>query len=111
MGSSRRSVTYSLARILLRTARIIKRIRHARRFKKVLRPLFPGYVFVRVAPDRQRWRPILSTYGVRTLIRFGSDIALLDDTFILGLKAREEGDEVNASVSGGADTPTARSKL
>jgi transcriptional antiterminator RfaH len=66
-----------------------KRVRHARRTQEVLRPLFPGYLFVRVNPDLQRWRPILSTYGVRTLVCCGERPSFVDDGFVEGLKARE----------------------
>jgi transcriptional antiterminator RfaH len=65
------------------------RVRHARRTQEVLRPLFPGYLFVRVNADLQRWRPILSTYGVRTLVCCGDRPSLLDDGFVEGVKARE----------------------
>ena len=65
------------------------RVRHARRTQEVLRPLFPGYLFVRVNADLQRWRPILSTYGVRTLVRCGDRPSFLDDRFVEGLQARE----------------------
>src|SRR5262245_24089593 len=64
------------------------RIRHARRTHAVLRPLFPGYLFVRVNSDLQRWRPILSTYGVRTLVCCGDRPSFLDDGFVEGLQAR-----------------------
>lgn len=37
---------------------IRRHLRHARRVTDVLRPLFPGYLFVRVNPDIERWRPI-----------------------------------------------------
>jgi transcriptional antiterminator RfaH len=66
-----------------------KRVRHARRTQEVLRPLFLGYLFVRLNPDLQRWRPILSTYGVRALVCCGERPSLLDDRFVEGLKARE----------------------
>jgi transcriptional antiterminator RfaH len=66
-----------------------KRVRHARKTKDVLRPLFPGYVFVRFISDQQRWRPILSTYGVRTLVRFGDQLSFIDDGFIGALRRRE----------------------
>lgn len=69
--------------------RTIKRIRKGRRFENVIRPLFPGYLFVRVEPQRQHWRPILSTFGVRTLVHFGDQIGLIDDRFVACLKARE----------------------
>jgi transcriptional antiterminator RfaH len=69
--------------------KIWKRISHARRFLNVERPLFPGYVFVRVATSGDQWRPVLSTVGVRTLVRFGNQLGLLDDAFIASLRARE----------------------
>ena len=69
--------------------RELKRVRHARRVQDLLRPLFPGYVFAKVAPDLTMWRPILSTYGVRSLVRFGDRPAFLDHGFIAGLRARE----------------------
>lgn len=66
-----------------------RRIRHARKTQDVLRPLFPGYVFVQVDEARQRWRPILSTMGVRSLVRFGDKISTIDRGFIASLKSRE----------------------
>ena len=66
-----------------------KRIRHARRTQEVLRPLFPGYLFVGVNEHLQRWRPMLSTYGVRTLVCCGGQPSFLDGGFVEGLKARE----------------------
>ncbi|MBY0558653.1 transcription termination/antitermination NusG family protein [Hyphomicrobium sp.] len=47
---------------------IRKQIRHARRVSDVLRPLFPGYLFVCLASTQSRWRPILSTVGVRSVV-------------------------------------------
>src|SRR5512145_3209940 len=41
---------------------------HARRVEMVLRPLFPGYLFVQASTDL-KWRPILTTHGVRTVVR------------------------------------------
>ena len=65
-----------------------KTVRHARKSREVLRPLFPGYLFVRSGPEGQ-WRPILSTAGVRSLVRFGTEPGVLDTAFIDALKARE----------------------
>lgn len=67
----------------------LKRVRHARRTQDVPRPIFPGYIFAEVAPDLTLWRPILSTFGVRNLIRTGDRPAFVDDGFIQGLKGRE----------------------
>ena len=69
--------------------RMRRRIRHARRFEDVLRPLFPGYLFVKLAPNRSQWRPILSTIGVRTLICEGEQPSVLPRGFVEGLMQRE----------------------
>jgi transcriptional antiterminator RfaH len=69
---------------------LIKRWRsHARRADEVLRPLFPSYLFVKIDPEQQLWRPILSTLGVRTLVRCGDRLSLIEDAFVQSLKARE----------------------
>ena len=67
----------------------LRRVRHARRVQDVARPLFPGYVFAEVAPDVTLWRSILSTYGVRALIRYGDRPAFVEAGFIEALRARE----------------------
>lgn len=66
-----------------------KQIRHARRVQDVLRPLFPGYLFVQMTPAVQRWQSIFSTFGVRTVVCCGERLSYLDDGFIRSLKSRE----------------------
>ena len=66
-----------------------RRVRHARKTQEVLRPMFPGYVFARLVNNLQRWQPILSTYGVRTLVRFGDQLSYIGDGFIAALRRRE----------------------
>ena len=66
-----------------------RRRSHARKVDEVRRPLFPGYLFVQVEPEKTGWRPILSTYGVRTLVRCGNQPGLVDARFIHALRARE----------------------
>jgi len=63
------------------------RIRHARKTRDVLRPLFPSYIFVDISG--RRWRPIWSTLGVRSIIRNGDEPAMLDPRIIEGLRLRE----------------------
>lgn len=43
-------------------------IRHARKETAVLRPLFPGYIFVSFDPAVTQWRVINHTSGVATLL-------------------------------------------
>jgi transcriptional antiterminator RfaH len=65
-----------------------RQVRHARKTRSVLRPLFPGYIFVD-SPDETSWRPVLSTLGVRSLVRSGDQPSRLDSQFIDALRARE----------------------
>lgn len=61
---------------------VIRRTGTVRR--KVIEPLFPGYVFVRLSPTRHDWSVLRSTRGVQYLVRFGlrapsMPAALIDD--------------------------------
>ncbi len=70
--------------------KIRKRISHARRLHQVIRPLFPGYIFIRLNPEYQQWRSIGSTFGVRNLIRFGDRPGTVPDQFVERLRATEQ---------------------
>jgi transcription elongation factor/antiterminator RfaH len=48
--------------------RIQKTIRHARKLKTVRAPLFPGYLFVILDLERDRWLSVRSTMGVSRLV-------------------------------------------
>lgn len=67
----------------------IKRIKHARQTYDARRPFFPGYIFVERSEPSQRWRPILGTVGVRSVLRDGEGPAILPRGFVESLKARE----------------------
>ena len=69
--------------------RILRTIRHARKSREVMQPLFPGYIFVSCNFGTWAWRPLLSTIGVRSVIRTSDGPSLLDNAFIQALKARE----------------------
>ncbi len=68
---------------------IVKRIKHARRAYDAKRPLFPGYIFVEYQARQQLWRPLLGTFGVRSVLRNGEVPALLPSGFVESLKVRE----------------------
>lgn len=51
--------------------RISKTVRHSRRTKTVLAPLFPRYLFVSQDFSRDRWRSVLGTFGVSCLVMEG----------------------------------------
>jgi transcriptional antiterminator RfaH len=63
--------------------------RHARRFETVLAPLFPGYLFIELDPERQPWRAINGTFGVRQIVLgAGGGPAALASEFVGALLAR-----------------------
>lgn len=64
--------------------------RHARRVERVLAPLFPRYLFVRLDMEVQRWRPILSTLGVRDLVRVGNSPAPVPNRVVDEIVARQD---------------------
>jgi transcriptional antiterminator RfaH len=68
-----------------------RRRSHARKVDSVLRPLFPNYLFVRAQAcgEPPRWQLLLTTHGVRRVVRSGEQVSTLDDAFISGLRARE----------------------
>ena len=42
------------------------------RLSTVIRPLFPGYLFVQIPPSRRDWRAINNTYGLSRLVALQS---------------------------------------
>ena len=62
-------------------------VRHARRIETVLRPFFPGYLFVELDTATQCWRPINSTFGVARLVMAGERPALAPVGMIETLRA------------------------
>ena len=70
--------------------RYLKQRRHARRVEPVLAPLFPGYLFVAIDINAQRWLSIDSTFGVTRLVRDGDRPAAVPLAVITALKCRED---------------------
>ncbi len=51
--------------------RLRRTVRHARRLRTVLVPLFPDYLFLPLDLERVRWRSVNATRGVISLVMFG----------------------------------------
>lgn len=64
--------------------------RHARRVEQMRTALFPGYLFVRLDTDVDRWRSVNGTFGVVKLLCSGDSPLQVPDTFIDGLLARRD---------------------
>jgi transcription antitermination factor NusG len=52
--------------------RVRRTVRHARKIRNILAPLFPGYLFIALDLSRDRWRSINGSIGVASLI-MGAD--------------------------------------
>jgi len=57
-------------------------------------PLFPRYLFLYLSDQTDNWKPIRSTVGVQTLVRFGEQPARVPDALVETLKARENGEGI-----------------
>ncbi len=68
---------------------ILVRHSHARRVQMVRRPLFSGYVFVRLDPEIARWRSINGTIGVTHILTNNGLPQPLRNGFVDALRTRE----------------------
>lgn len=65
---------------------------HRRRrgaWQQVTEPLFPGYLFVRLDPERNNTAPIRSTRGVVGLVRFGGTLRPVPEGLVEHLLATQ----------------------
>jgi len=70
--------------------RYAKKVRHARRIERVLRPFFPRYLFVSLNLAMEGWRAIRSTLGVSDIVCFGDQPTPLPPGVIEELKRYED---------------------
>lgn len=74
--------------------------RRAGRWTTNTRPLFPGYLFVKVADSRQHWRSINSTFGVSRLVALESGRPTrVDPAIVASLQVRVCDDGTMRSAS------------
>jgi transcriptional antiterminator RfaH len=69
---------------------VAARRRREGRIVTVTEALFPRYLFVRLSPEWDDWRPIRSTLGVTALVSFGNIPARVPDALMEMLRARED---------------------
>jgi transcription elongation factor/antiterminator RfaH len=63
----------------------IKTVKHARRLRTVQQALFPGYLFIRLDLNVDRWRSVNGTFGVSRMIMSGERPAAVPKEVIDGL--------------------------
>lgn len=83
---------------------------HARKVEIVRRPLFPSYVFARLLPERPQWRPLVSTQGVRNVVRFENRLGFMPAGLIDQLR-RFEADDMLEQMAAPSFEPGANVKV
>lgn len=64
-------------------------VRHARKLSVSKRPIFPGYLFIKLELENGDWRKINSTHGINRLVSFNEGRpAQIPEALIEGLIAR-----------------------
>jgi len=64
--------------------------RHSKKQKKIIEPLFPRYLFLNAIAKTQNLAPIRSTRGVISMVRFGTELAVIPESIINAIKQRIE---------------------
>ena len=64
------------------------RRRRQGRYETVTEPMFPRYLFIRLAAGVEDWSPIRSTLGVSHLVRFGMWPARVPDSLVETIRRR-----------------------
>ena len=72
--------------------KVLLRKRRRGKWTKVVEPLFPRYLFIRVDPDESSLAPVRSTQGVAGLVRFGHSLKPVPDNVIDYLRQTENPD-------------------
>jgi transcriptional antiterminator RfaH len=72
--------------------KVLLRKRKRDKWTKVVEPLFPRYLFIRVDPDQDTLAPVRSTHGVAGLVRFGHKLQPVPDGVIDYLRQAENPD-------------------
>lgn len=62
--------------------------RRSRKNQKIIEPLFPRYLFLNAIAKFQNLAPVRSTQGVVSMVRFGTELAVIPDQIISAIKQR-----------------------
>ena len=62
--------------------------RNGETFKQNIRPLFPGYLFVQLNPDKGPWHQVNNTRGVTRLVRLCSEPSVVPNSIVSALITR-----------------------
>ena len=62
--------------------------RRRKRHRHMIEPLFPRYLFLNAIAGQQNLAPVRSTRGVTTMVRFGTELAVVPESIINAIKSR-----------------------
>jgi len=62
--------------------------RRSKKHQKIIEPLFPRYLFLSAIADIQNLAPVRSTKGVISMVRFGTELAVLPEQVINAIRQR-----------------------
>ena len=68
------------------TFKTLSRTRNS--FKDIIKPVFPGYIFVAIELEEKKWHKLNYTRGISNIIVFGREIPVLHNELIQELKNR-----------------------
>src|SRR6516225_10142062 len=70
--------------------RVLHTVRRRQRRQEQIAPLFPRYLFLRLCDGQQSLKPVHSTLGVSSVVRFGVQYGNVSDEVVALLKANED---------------------
>ena len=62
--------------------------RRQNKFTEIIKPVFPGYIFIAINLEENNWHKINNTRGISRIIVFGNEIPLMHCELIEALKCR-----------------------
>jgi transcriptional antiterminator RfaH len=66
--------------------------RRSKKHQKIIEPLFPRYLFLNAIAESQNLAPVCSTQGVISMVRFGTELAVIPEHVVNAIKQRLEKD-------------------
>jgi len=66
--------------------------RRSKKHQAIIEPLFPRYLFLYAIAESQDLAPVRSTRGVISLVRFGTELAVIPESVIKAIKNQVEPD-------------------